>query len=218
VISARQALHFALIATAGSMYLGLSYFTAASVRPPLVAVFLGIVPLGAVALVAAWHSRLRIPALLLCAAGAITVVLNLDSLRNHAAWLYFVPHAGAMTLLGATFGSTLGCGHADALCSRIASFVHRTPLDADYLHYTWKVTFAWTAFFILSALVSVLLFFFGPIEAWSLFANLLTPVLLGAMFAGEYLIRQRVMPNRAHLSIAATIHAYREYSRRQSLR
>ena len=48
MISARQALHFALIATAGSMYLGLSYFTAASVRPPLVAVFLGIVPLGAV--------------------------------------------------------------------------------------------------------------------------------------------------------------------------
>ena len=218
MISARQALHFALIATAGSMYLGLSYFTAASVRPPLVAIFVGTVPLGAVALVAAWHSRLRIPALILCVACAISVVLNLDSLRNHAAWLYFVQHAGAMILLGATFGSTLGHGHAGALCSRIASFVHPTALDADYLHYTWNVTFAWTAFFILSALVSVLLFFFGPIEAWSLFANLLTPALLGAMFAGEYVIRQRVVPNRAHFSIAATIHAYREYSRRRSLR
>lgn len=214
MISARQALHLALIATAGSVYLGLGYFTAAAVRPPLVAIFLGIVPLGAVALVAAWHSRLRMLSLILCAACAIAVVLNLDNLRNHAAWLYFVQHAGAMILLGATFGSTLGCGHAGALCSRIASFVHSAPLDADYLHYTWKVTFAWTAFFVLSALVSVLLFFFGPIEAWSLFANLLTPALLGAMFAGEYLIRLRVMPDRAHFSIAATIHAYREYSRR----
>jgi uncharacterized membrane protein len=168
--------------------------------------------------VAAWQSRLRIASLTLCAAYAIAIILNLDNLRNHAAWLYFVQHAGAMTLLGATFGSTLGGRHADALCSRIASFVNPTPLDADYLHYTWNVTFAWTAFFILNALVSVSLFFFGPIESWSFFANLLTPALLGAMFAGEYLIRRRVMPDRAHFSIAATIHAYREYSRRQSLR
>lgn len=216
-MSARQALHLALIATAGSVYLGLGYFTAASAHPPLAAIFLGIAPLGAVALVAAWHSRLRIPSLILCTACAIAVVLNLDNLRNHAAWLYFVQHAGAMTLLGATFGSTLASGHAGALCSRIASLAHAAPLDAVYLHYTWKVTCAWTAFFILSAVVSVLLFFFGPVEAWSFFANLLTPVLLGAMFVGEYLIRQRALPDRAHFSIAATIHAYREYSRRQNL-
>ncbi len=215
--SARQALHLVLIATAGAIYVGLAYFTAASVRPPLAAIFVGIVPLGALALAAAWQSRLRIPALIACTACAIAAIVNLDSLRDHAAWLYFVQHAGAMTLLGATFGSTLGREHADALCSRIAAFVHNAPLGADYLHYTWKVTLAWTAYFVLSALVSVLLFFWGPIEAWSLFANVLTPVLVGAMFAGEYLVRRCVMPDRAHFSIAATIHAYREYSRRQRL-
>jgi len=218
VISARQALRLALIAAAGSIYLGLSYFAAASDRPPPAAVLLGLAPLVAIALVAAWHSRARTLALILCAACVLTVIVNLDSLRDHAAWLYFVQHAGAMTLLGISFGSSLGGSHAQALCSRVASCVHPTPLDAEYLRYTWKVTLAWTAFFVASALLSVLLFFFGPIEAWSFFANLLTPLLLGAMFAGEQLIRERLMPDRAHFGIAETIHAYREYARHQSPR
>lgn len=218
MISARQALRLSAIAVVGAVYLGLSYFAAASDHPPFVVIFVGLVPLCTAALVAAWHSRARALLLSLCAACAVAVVLNLENLRDHAAWLYFVQHVGAMTLLGITFGSTLGSGHADALCSRIASFILPAPMEADYLHFTWKVTLAWTVFFAVDALISVLLFCFGPIEVWSFFANLLTPPLLGCMFVGEYLIRLRVLPNRAHFSIAQTIHAYREYSRRQSLR
>ncbi len=218
MISIRQAIQLALISAAGIVYVGIGYFTAISAHPPLAAILFGIVPLGAVALVTAWHSRARTLSLLLLAAGALTVILNLENLRNHAAWLYFVQHAGAMFLLCVMFGNTLGGGHANALCSRIAQFVIIKPLDAHYLHYTWKVTLAWTIFFAIIAMVSVPLFFFGPIEAWSVFANLLTPLLLGAMFVGEYLIRLRVMPDHAHFSITETIRAYREYSRRQDHR
>ena len=218
MISTRQIIQLALIAAAGAAYLGMGYLASVSDHPPLVVILIGIAPLGAIALVSAWHSRTRILSLMLFAACALMFILNLENLRNHAAWLYFAQHAGAMFLLGITFGSTLGRTHADALCSRIASFVIVQPLDAGYLHYTWKVTLAWTIFFAISAILSVLLFFFGPIEAWSVFANLLTPPLLGAMFAGEYLIRLRVMPDRAHFSITETIHAYREYSRRQNPR
>ena len=192
----------------------MGYHASISDHPPLVVILIGIAPLAAIALVSAWHSRVRSLSLMLFAACALTAILNLDNLRNHAAWLYFVQHAGAMLLLGIMFGSTLGRTHADALCSRIAAFVIPKPLDAVYLHYTWKVTLAWTLFFAISALLSVLLFFFGPIEVWSIFANLLTPPLLGIMFAGEYLIRLRTMPDRAHFSITETIQAYREYSRR----
>jgi len=215
VISVRQIVQLTLMAAGGAVYLCMGYLAAVSDHPPLITILLGIIPLGAVVFVSAWHSRARTLSLLMCAACALTFMLNLDNLRNHAAWLYFVQHAGAMTLLCITFGTTLGRDHADALCSRIASFIHREPMDVDYIHYTWKVTLAWTIFFAISALVSVLLFFFGPIEAWSVFANLLTPILLGVMFAGEYIIRLRVMPDRAHFSIPETIVAYREYSRRQ---
>ena len=218
MISTRQVIQLALISAAGIVYISIGHFTAISDHPPLVAILVGILPLGAIALVTAWHSRARTLSLLLLAAFALAVILNLENLRNHAAWVYFVQHAGAMILLCIMFGGTLGGGHANALCSRIANFVLHNQMDADYLRYTWKVTLVWTIFFAISAMVSVSLFFFGPIEAWSVFANLLTPLLLGAMFAGEYLIRLRVMPNRAHFSITETIHAYREYSRRHNPR
>ena len=218
MISIKQVIQLALISAAGIVYIGISHFTAISARPPLAAILVGILPLGAIALVTAWHSRARTLSLLLLTACALAVIFNLENLRNNAAWLYFVQHAGAMILLCIMFGGTLGDGHANALCSRIAQFVIIKPLDAHYLHYTWKVTLAWTIFFAIIAMMSVPLFFFGPIEAWSVFANLLTPLLLGAMFAGEYLIRLRVMPNRAHFSITETIHAYREYSRRHNPR
>ena len=218
MISTRQIIQLALISAAGIAYIGIGHFTAISDHPPLVAILVGILPLGAIALVTAWHSRARTLSLLMLAAFALAVILNLENLRNHAAWVYFVQHAGAMILLCITFGITLGYSHADAFCSRIANFVLHNQMDADYLRYTWKVTLVWTIFFAISAMVSVSLFFFGPIEVWSIFANLLTPLLLGAMFAGEYLIRLRVMPNRAHFSITETIHAYREYSRRHNPR
>lgn len=215
MISLRQALRLGLIATAGALYLGLSHLAASSEHPPIVALIVGLLPLGAVALVAAWNSRAPTLALLLFAACALAIAINLDNLRSHAAWLYFVQHAGAMILLTITFGSTLGRGHQDALCSRIAGFVIPGQLDADYLRYTWKVTVAWTVYFAASAILSVLLFVFGPVEVWSFFANVLTPVLLGVMFGGEYLIRLRTMPGRSHFSISQTIQAYREYSRRR---
>lgn len=215
MISIRQVLRLALIATAGAVYLGLGYLAAASDHPPAMALVVGLAPLGAAALAMAWKARARAVALALCLAGAVAIALYADQLLRHVAWLFFLQHAGAMTLLGIMFGSTLGSGHAQALCSRIAQFLLHTPLDAAYLHYTWKVTLAWTVFFFSSAALSTMLFFLGPMEAWSAFANLLTPVLLGAMFGGEYLIRLRVLPNRDHFSIAQTIQAYREYARRR---
>jgi uncharacterized membrane protein len=212
VISFSKAIKFVLIAAAGVAYVSVSYYASISDHPSLAAILPGIVPLSAAALVTAWNSRIRIPALILFSICALAFILNFEYLRSHAAWLYFVQHVGAMLLLATMFGSSLGRGHAEALCSRIASFAVHERLDAEYLQYTWKVTLIWTIYFIISAIISVLLFF-SSLQAWSFFANLLTPVLLGIMFVGEYLIRLRVLPNRAHFSVSEIIHAYRKYSR-----
>lgn len=205
-----------LIAVAAAIYLGLDYIATTSHHPPLAMIILGLAPLCALALATAWKSKARLPLLLLCIAGALWIAMNLEALRDHAAWIYFIQHAGAMTILGIIFGSTLGRSHASALCSRIASFIVPEPLDADYLRYTWQVTLAWTIYFAISAALSVLLFFFAPIKAWSIFANLLTPLSLGAMFVAEYLIRLRVQPDGPRVSVIATIQAFREYSQHQS--
>lgn len=206
-----------LLAMAGAAYLGIGYFATTTPHPPLFTVLIGLTPLGAAALVTAWKARARMLLVPLYAVCALAIVMKLDQLRDHAAWLYFIQHAGAMTLLGLTFGGTLGNSHAGALCSRIASFIITESLDADYLCYTWKVTLAWTIYFATSAMLSVLLFFFAPIEVWSVFANLLTPVSLVIMFAGEYLIRQRALPDGPRLSVTATIQAYQKYAQRQNL-
>lgn len=205
-------------ALAGLAYLGIGYIATTVPHPPLITVFLGLAPFSVAAIVTIWNANARLPLLLLCAACVGAIVMNIDTLRNHVAWLYFIQHAGTMALLCITFGSTLGSSHEAALCSRIAAVVVPEPLDKDYLFYTWKVTLAWTIYFAVSSATSILLFFLAPVEIWSVFANLLTPVSLGVMFVGEYLIRIRLMPDAPRVSVTATIHAYQKYSQQQNTR
>ncbi|MDN0081909.1 hypothetical protein QU487_03960 [Crenobacter sp. SG2305] len=204
-------LRLVLLVAAGAGYLILDYMASSSSQPPVYAVLIGAIPLTTGVVAVCWNSSFRWPAMLLCLGGLVAIALNFDRLLTHAAWLSFFQYVGIMIGLGIMFGSTLG-SHEGALCSRIARTAVAEPLDAHYLHYTWKVTLAWTLYFAASALVSLLLFAFAPLAWWALFASLLTPVSLGLMFGGEYLIRLRALPGQPHFSIAQTIRAYRQYT------
>jgi uncharacterized membrane protein len=212
VILSRQNLRLAILALLGALYLWFSYLVSVSNKPPLLLVLASIAPIAMAGLVAAWKSNTKFIALAVTGAALIALYFFSDFLRSHIAWFYFLQHAGMMVFLGALFGSTLK-NDETALCSRIARLLDKTVLDAAYLRYTWKVTAAWTLYFCVSAIVSVVLFFFSPIEIWSLFASVLTPISLGAMFIGEYCIRVRVLPGRKHFSISETIRAYRNFPR-----
>jgi uncharacterized membrane protein len=205
---------FAALALAGAAYLAFSHLLTVAEHPNLLMLAVGVTPLVAMAVLAAWHAPMRWLALSLLALLALAVLWYLDELRDHLPWLYFMQHAGAMSLLAITFGSTLWREPADALCSRIARLMLPSPVDPAYMRYTWKVTLVWAVYFCASAVLSVLLFFWGPIAIWSYFANLLTPVLIGLLFVVEYLVRVRLLPERAHFSIAQTIRAYRSYDKR----
>jgi len=204
-------LRLVLLALVGLGYLVLDYLASSSSQPPVYAVLIGAIPLTVGVIAACWNSAFRWPAMLLCLGGLLAIALNFDRLLQHAAWLYFFQHAGIMIGLGIMFGSTLG-SHEGALCSRIARTAVAEPLDARYQHYTWKVTLAWAIYFFTSAFISLLLFAFTPLAWWALFASLLTPVSLGLMFGGEYLIRLRALPDQPHFSIAQTIRSYRKYT------
>jgi uncharacterized membrane protein len=206
-------LAIAAVAVVGAGYLVFSHLLTIDAHPSLVMLAAGIAPLTIMAVLAAWHSRLRWLALAALAMLALFVALYLDQLRTHVNWLYFVQHVGTMALLAMTFGSTLGRGDADALCSRVTQMLLPSPADPVYMRYTWKVTLAWTAYFLLSAALSIGLFFLGPLAVWSVFANLLTPLTVGLMFVIEYLVRVRVLPNREHYSIAQIVQAYRSYGK-----
>lgn len=129
-------------------------------------------------------------------------------LRQNIALLYYVQHVGTNLALATLFGRTLFAGH-EALVSQFARFAHGGVISPLKARYTRQVTVAWTVFFLATATLSTLLFFLAPAAAWSVFANLLTVPLLVLMFAGEHLVRQRVLPPEDCSSIADTIRGYR---------
>jgi len=61
------------------------------------------------------------------------------------------------------------------------------------------VTWAWCGFFAANAAVSAALAALAPLEAWSLFANVLATPLFVLMFAGEYAYRRRRFPALEHV-------------------
>jgi uncharacterized membrane protein len=213
-MSGKQLLRLALLAPFGLAYIWLGHQASIASNPPLASLLIGLAPLAFSAVALAWQAR-SIWLIGLCVATLGLILSHLGFLTANAAWVYFIQHAGTHALLGLMFGRTLRGPDAEALCSKVSQFVFPGQLDADYYRYTWWVTLAWTLYFGLASLLSVLLFWLAPIEIWSVYANLLTPLIIGAIFAIEFAIRLRVLPRNRHASIAQTIRAYREYSQRR---
>jgi uncharacterized membrane protein len=64
------------------------------------------------------------------------------------------------------------------------------------VRYTRRVTQAWCVFFVANTVITLLCIRVGE-EAWALYNGLVSYLLMGCMFAGEWLIRRR-MKRRGH--------------------
>jgi uncharacterized membrane protein len=95
-----------------------------------------------------------------------------------------LPHAAIYFVLLAAFSATLLPGR-EAFVTTLARRISG-PLDPEIFAYTRHVTWAWCLFFAAQLFASVALFLWARIETWSLFVNVLNPILLLLMFAGEY--------------------------------
>jgi len=123
------------------------------------------------------------------------------------AWFGFIQSVGINTALAFVFGRTLAGGR-QPLVTRVAAMVHE-EMSPEMIRYTRQVTKAWTFFFVGYALVSAGLFFFAPIEAWSIFANILSMPLIGLMFLVENEVRKRTLPKRDQVGLVGTVRALR---------
>lgn len=130
------------------------------------------------------------------------------TLQQHVGSVYFAQHIGMNSAFCLFFGHTLLAGR-EPLCTHFAGFAH-AHLSPRLIRYTRQATIAWTAFFALIAISSVLLFCFAPMAVWSLFANVLTLPLVGLMFVAEGIARRLLLPPDERLGILATIAAYRK--------
>jgi uncharacterized membrane protein len=134
------------------------------------------------------------------------------SLNNPAGWLYFLQHFGVNVALALVFGRTLTGGRGP-LVTMVAAMAHK-EMSPHLIRYTRQVTVAWTLFFLGSAVISAGLFFFAPIDAWSVFANILSLPLMGIMFLVENEVRKRTLPKSDQVGLIGTVRAVRANFRR----
>lgn len=125
----------------------------------------------------------------LIAAALAAVVLATDS----ALPLKFYPVLVNATML-VVFGWTLR--HPPTLIERLAR-LREPDLPPRGVAYTRRVTQAWCLFFIANGTIAAVTALFASDRVWALYNGAIAYVLIGAMFAGEWLVRQRVMARHA---------------------
>ncbi|WP_339515923.1 hypothetical protein [Pseudomonas sp. RL_15y_Pfl2_60] len=87
------------------------------------------------------------------------------------------------------FGLSLKFG--PPLVERLARL--REPQLPDIaVRYTRKVTQVWTVFFLCNGLIATALTLWAPLAWWTLYNGLIAYLLMGLLFAVEWLVRQRV--------------------------
>jgi uncharacterized membrane protein len=202
----RRRLQLAAIIAFVVAYAGLSHYSNSVAKTHDLGVALALGPLLAVGLVLIW--RWTHVAVALLGAAAVGVVLRYywPVLEKNFSVVYLLQEAGFYGLMAASFGQSLVGGRV-ALCTQLADKVHG-PLTPQEVRYTRRVTAAWTLFFILITAATLSLFMFAPLRIWSLFANFCVLPLIGLMFAAEYAVRQRVLPQVPRPGILAAVRVY----------
>lgn len=157
------------------------YFGMEHVPPPIFAVALGAVWL------------LRAPALLRKPGGAWMVAIALVycvalAVTAENALLRWYPTLISALLL-AVFGISLI--HGPPIVERIAR-LQEPDLPPAGVRYTRRVTWVWVGFFVFNGVVSAALTLWAPLAWWTLYNGLLAYLIMGVLFVGEWLLRQRL--------------------------
>lgn len=87
------------------------------------------------------------------------------------------------------FGSSLIVG--PPMIERMARLTH-PEMSEVALRYTRNVTKVWCLFFLGNGLIAAVLTLWGSLTWWTLWTGVISYVLMGLLFAGEWLVRQRV--------------------------
>ncbi len=194
----------ALLLLAGVAYAGVSHWMMLfhAAEPWAVAVLLGPLWLTALGLAGsrfgAWGLAVA------AAAGVIGFALVLRGEAGDPNRLYVFQHAGINALLCGWFGGSLR-GDRLSLISQFAQRVH--PLSPGMRSYTANVTRVWTLYFALMVVASIAVYAFLSFAAWSVLANLLTPLMVAGLFVGEYLLRYRLHPEFERTRLADMVRA-----------
>ena len=117
------------------------------------------------------------------------IALGLASLLslvwNDPRSLLLAPSLASLGLLAAFASSFLS---AETTVERLAR-AQVGELDSEERRYCRRVTALWCAFFVANGAVAAVLAFAGSREAWAVYTGFVAYLLVGALFAAEYLYR-----------------------------
>ncbi|ODZ77970.1 DNA gyrase subunit B [Vibrio parahaemolyticus] len=122
------------------------------------------------------------------ATGAVGIVLiTLGMVFKQHGWLQFYPVVVNVCML-CVFAFSLK--QPQSIIERLAR-LQEPELPPSGVAYTRKVTMVWCVFFVLNA-VFALYTCFLPVKIWTLYNGLISYLLAGSLFAGEWIVRQFV--------------------------
>ena len=124
-----------------------------------------------------------LPALLL----AIVCAL-ISTLLNHAGALKLIP---VVINLACCIGFVSTLRYPPSMIERFAR-LQEPHLSETAIRYTRQVTIVWCVFFVINGSIVLYIALFCELKTWALYNGLIAYVLMGALFAGEYLVRLRV--------------------------
>jgi uncharacterized membrane protein len=182
-----------LVLVAG--YSLLSHFSAIRAEPHLqwlALVVLCVIPQYSALLAGRWRNWLLL--------GVLAAALYALTFAGGGLYAMMLPPVLLPASVAAFFFATLRPGQVP-LVTRMAT-LERGPLPRELLDYTRAVTVAWVVLCSALALAAALLAVLAPTPVWSLFANFIAYLLLGAMFAGEYAWRRIRFRHLPHGSFA----------------
>ena len=167
---------------------------------------LALAPMLTLGLVLLWRWSGALMALLAAAAAAYLLRAFWPLFAQNFSIVYLLQQAGFYSIMAFTFGRSLRKGSMP-LCTQLADKVHG-PLSALELRYTRQVTVAWVIFFLGNVAANFLLFEFAPLSVWSVYVNFCSLPLILLMFAAEYAVRRRVLPQVQSSGLIATLRVY----------
>lgn len=195
----------ALLLIAGVGYAVLSHWMMLyhAAEPWAIAVLLGPLWLTALCLAGGRFGKWGFGLTALAGLGLFALVLRGDAGDPNR--LYVFQHVGINVLLCGWFGSTLR-GNQLSLIGQFAQRVH--SMSPGMRIYTAQVTRVWTAYFALMAIASLIVYATMSFGAWSLLSNLITPLMIGALFVGEHLVRYRIHPEFERTRLIDAVRAF----------
>lgn len=75
--------------------------------------------------------------------------------------------------------------------------LHEPDLPTHAVHYTRRVTQVWCGFFVINGALALWTALAASTAIWALYNGLIAYLLMGTLFAGEYLVRRRVRARHA---------------------